>query len=261
MLIAMAVWDTAENGRTDLTRRTLESLARTVDWDRHRLIISDNGSCEATQMLYTEDLGTPPLSFTLILNGENLGTAKAINKAWRQREPGEAAAKVDNDVTIVQSGWADWLEDVFQRDEAIGICGLKRSDLEECPWHANPWYKSKLRMLPHERGQRWIVVEEVAHVMGTCAAFSSALLDQIGFLYQGDLLYSFDDSLAAVRAQVAGFKSVFLNGFEISHIDKGGDDYTQWKRDYAGQAMGWYHKTRNEYLSGERSVYYDGGFK
>jgi len=259
MLLAMAVFDTVENDRTDLTRRTLESLARTVDWGQHRLFISDNGSCEATHEVYAE-MGSK-LPFEIIYNGKNLGTANAINKAWRHREPGECCIKLDNDVTIAQPGWADWIEDVFQRDPSIGICGLKRSDLAECPWSTDPWYKSEIRMLPHERGQRWIVVEEVAHVMGTVQGFSSALLDKIGYLYQGSLLYAFDDSLAAVRAQVAGFKSVFLCGFEISHIDPGGTEFAEWKRQYAGQAMGWFNKTKQEYLSGERSVYHGGGFE
>lgn len=256
-LIGMAVFDTVENNRTDLTRRTLESLARTVDWNQHRLFVSDNGSCEATHAVYAGMEGKLP--FEVIYNSENLGTANAINLAWRHREPGEPCIKMDNDVEIHQPCWASWMEDVFRRDPSIGICGLKRNDLAECPWSKNPWYKSEIRMLPHERGQRWLVVEEVLHVMGTVQGYSSALLDRIGYLYQPGL-YAFDDSLAAVRAQATGFKSVFLHGFEIAHIDPGGTKYTEWKRQYAGKDMAKYHLLRDEYLSGERSVYYDGGF-
>ena len=39
MLITMAVHDTPENERRGLTLRTLDSLAETVDWGRHRFII------------------------------------------------------------------------------------------------------------------------------------------------------------------------------------------------------------------------------
>jgi len=258
MLIAMAVYDTNENGRTELTRQTLLSLARTVNWDRHRLIVSDNGSCQATHDLYDE-MGELPLR--IIYNGENLGTANAINKAWRLREPDEAAVKMDNDVTIVQPDWADRMEEVFARDPTVGICGLKRKDLDERPDHPHSWYKSTLRMLPHQKGQRWLVVEECIHIMGTCQAYSPLLLNKIGYLYQGDCLYAFDDSLASLRAQVAGFKRVFLHGVEINHIDPGGTEFTEWKRRCAGEAMAWYHRTRQEYLSGKRPVYYDGGFK
>jgi len=257
-LIGMAVHDTTENQRTALTLATLKSLAWTVNWSEHRLIVVDNGSCDETQEMYKE--AGDHIPYRLYRNEKNMGTANAINRAWRERRPGEHCIKIDNDVVINQPHWVDWMEDVFQRAPDIGICGLKRNDLEECPWSENEWYKSKLYMLPHERGQRWMVVEEVGHVMGTCQAYSSALLDKIGYLYQGNWKYGFDDSLAATRAQVEGFKSVFLHGFEIDHIDKGGDDYTEWKKKVAGEAMAWFNHTRKLYLTGKKDTYYDGGF-
>lgn len=253
MLIAMAVFDNEENKRTELTRRTLESLGRTVDWSKHRLFVSDNGSCTETHAVY----GEADLPFEVIYNGTNLGTAKAINKAWAFREPGEHCVKMDNDVVIHQSGWADWMEDVFDRDPKIGICGLKRKDLAECPWSSSPWYKSEVYMLPHEPGQRWLVVEEVQHVIGTCQGFSSSLLDEIGYLVQPGK-YGFDDALAAVRADVAGYKCVFLHGFEIDHLDISGTEYTEWKRGHAGSYMGEYNRLKREYREGRLPVYQDG---
>lgn len=250
MLIAMAVYDTKENQRTDLTRRTLASLERTVDWEQHRLFISDNGSCSATHAVYKE-AGFP---FEVIYNGTNLGTANAVNRAWRHRYEGEHCVKMDNDVVIHQSGWVDWMVDVFDRDPEIGICGLKRKDLEESPWNDAPWFKSKVYMLPHEKGQRWLVVEEVQHVMGTCQAYSSALLDKIGYLNQPGV-YGYDDALASVRAEVAGFKRVFLHGFEIDHLWTGLEEYTKWKRGQAGKYGGEYQEMRRQYQAGERPVY------
>lgn len=227
MLIAMVANDTEQNGRSWMTKETLLSLARTVDWNKHRLIVIDNASCEATLRLYEEMEQVLP--FRVFYNDENLGTAKAINAGWRHRQLGEHCVKMDNDCVIHQAGWADWIEDVFSRSPEIGICGLKRKDLEECLWSDKPEYKSELRMLPHDRGQRWLVVEKVYHVIGTCLGFSSTLLDKIGGLTQPGL-YGFDDSSAAVRAKVAGFQSVFLCGFEIDHLDPGDDTpYTNWK--------------------------------
>lgn len=257
MLIATAVWDTIGNGRTWMTDATLHSLAETVDWSKHRLIVVDNGSClETRELLGYEGLQGYPCPYTLMRNKENLGTAAAINRAWRHREPGEHCVKMDNDVTFHQAGWADRIEDVFERDPEIGICGLKRNDLEESPW-AEGGYKSTIRMLPHERGQRWLIVEEVKHVIGTCQGYSSALLDKIGYLVQ-PALYGFDDSLSGVRARVAGFKSAFLCGFEIEHLDPGGDAYGQWKRDQAAQYFPDYNSAVLLYESGAKDVYYDG---
>lgn len=245
MLIAMAVYDTAENGRSWMTEATLDSLMRTVDLDTHRIIVSDNGSCQETLDLYNS------YPVRVLFNGENLGTAKAINRAWRERRPGEHALKMDNDVVIHQPDWPDWMEDAFSRDPELGILGLKRRDLDENPFDGS----STLRMLPHTKGQRWIVIEEVEHVIGTCQAYSSALLDRIGYLVQPGL-YGFDDSLSSVRARVEGFKRAFLCGFEIDHIDPGGAPFNQWKREQANRYFDAYKWMAAQYEMGLKDVYH-----
>ena len=239
MLISMAVYDTEENDRTWMTVETLRSLALTVDWDKHRLFVIDNGSCEETHKIY--DRLAQMFPFEVIYNEANRGTAKAINQGWHWRLPGEHCVKMDNDVVFHQDEWADWMEDVFVRDPTIGICGLKRRDLTTGD--------SSLQMIPHVRGQRWIVVEEVAHVMGTCQAYSSALLDKIGYLDQPSL-YGFDDALSAVRCRLAGFRAVFLHGFEIDHIDPGGSAFTEWKRAEARRQFPMYNSMVLLYESG-----------
>lgn len=250
MLLAMAVYDTPHNNRTWMTEQTLESLERTVDLELHRLIISDNGSCPETHGLYQE---YAYCISRVIYNGENIGTAKAINRAWMLRKPGEHALKMDNDVVIRQAHWVEWMEDVFDRDPSIGICGLKRRDLAESPW-ADGQFKSEIKMLPHEKGQRWLTVELVENVMGTCQAFNSLLLDKIGYLNQPGL-YGFDDSLASVRAKVSGFKRCFLVGFEIDHIDPGGSPHGKWKIAQANKDFDDYKMLASEYGMGVRGVY------
>jgi GT2 family glycosyltransferase len=257
-LISLAVFDSVENGRTGCTRRTLKTLGKTVDFTKHRLIISDNGSCPETQELYADY--SKILKLEVIFNGENIGTARAINKIWKRRKSGEHCVKVDNDIWIHQSGWLDLMEEAIGRDASIGIIGLKRKDLDEVPWNTNPWYRSVLKMLPHEKGMRWIIVEEVQHVMGTCQMYSSALLDKIGYLYQmQDMgnLYGFDDSLASIRARVINFKTVFLHGIEIDHLDNGGTAFTEWKKENAGVWMDRYVAIRDSYLRKQRSVYWE----
>ena len=255
MLIAMAVYDTVENDRTWMTRATLESLAKTVNWKKHWLIVIDNASCPATQDLYSQAQDWLP--FSLISNKTNEGTAKAINLAWQHREPGQHAVKMDNDVVIHHEGWVHLMELVFARDAEIGIVGLKRRDVDASPH--NEVEPTTLRMLSHKRGQHWIVVEECKHVMGTCQAYSSLLLDRIGYLKQPGV-YGFDDSLASLRAHMAGFKTVYLPGVELDHIDPGGDAYCQWKRDEAGRQFPAFETQVKLYEMEAEDVYYDGGF-
>jgi GT2 family glycosyltransferase len=260
-LIAMAVWDTEDNKRTLYTRKTINSLFHTVDFTKHRLIISDNGSCGATYAFYDFLKMKYPDLFDLnrikiIFNNENLGTAEAINKAWFLRLPGENAIKMDNDVVIHHSNWIEEMEESIKREPKIGIIGLKRKDCWENPAHPDPFYRSKLVMLPHVPGEKWMIVEEVNHVMGTCQMYSSALLDKIGYLQQ-PALYGFDDAWAAVRCKIAGFTSAFLPHIDIDHIDTGDTPYQKWKEDHSGKLWDTYHKTIADWKSGKTSIYYD----
>ncbi len=248
MLIAMAVQDTEKNNRTWMTEATLRSLAETVDWSKHKLMISDNDSCNATHALYMTMIHLLPVR--IACNGSNVGTSRAINRVWRHRGQGEHCAKIDNDVVIHQPGWADWMEDVFERDPEIGIVGLKRKDLAESRY---------VRMLPHKKGQRWLAIEEARGIMGTCLAYSSALLDKIGYLTQPGI-YGYDDSLASVRARVAGFKCAYLHGFELEHLGLDSDAYAQWKIAQAAHYRPEYNTRVALYESGAISPYHDGDF-
>lgn len=191
----------------------------------------------------------------IIWNDSNLGTANAINKAWYFRKPGENAVKMDDDVYIHNRGWMDDLEEAIRRSPNIGQCGLKRKDCWESPERTD-FYKSQLFMLPHVAGEKWIVAEKVNHVMGTCQMYSSGLLDKIGYLYQPGL-YGFDDALASVRSQLAGFINVFLPYIEIEHVDKGDTPYQKWKEASAGNDMKAYNEIIKDYQSGKKSIYYN----
>lgn len=236
-LIAMAIFDTPENGRDWMTEATFQSLADTVDFSRHRLICVVNAATERT-ISAIADMGGRLDSdrFEVIYWATNLGTARAVNRAWLLREPGENCIKMDNDVVInyplSNHDWVDIMEDAIRRDPQIGIIGLKRKDCIEDPEHENEFYRSVIKRLPHQPGERYIIVEQVNHVMGTCQMYSSALLDKIGYLYQPGL-YGWDDVLAAVRCKVAGLYSCFLPCIDIDHIDPGTTDYQPWKEQVA----------------------------
>jgi len=250
-LISMAVYDTVENKRTEYTAKTLECLLQTVNLARHPVHVIDNGSCDSTKNL----LKKFDAYITIHTNQENLGTAKAVNIGWKHRQPGEHCIKIDNDVVIHSKGWACELEEAVKLDPSIGIVGLKRKDCWENPNHENPHYKSTLDLIGGGNN-KWIPIEKVNHVMGTCQLYNSDLLDKIGYLYQ-PRLYGFDDALAAVRCQVAGFYSCFLPHIEIEHIDTGETPYQGWKERHSGEDMAAYNLLKNSYINGTKSIYYD----
>lgn len=266
VLIAVPVYDTVENKRSDYTGRTLMSLLNTVDFTKNKLGISDNGSCRATHNLYEafidqwNSLGLPKQNLYIHYNNRNIGTAAAVNEIWKYKKEGEHCCKMDNDVVIHDKWWLDKIEMVFEKDPLIGICALKRMDLEEHPDNEHPFYKSEIKMLPHTKGEPYLVVEYVQHAFGTVQVYSSDFLKNYGYMYQFSE-YSLDDAIAGHRAKVLGYKSAFLPHIDISHIDIGGDDYTIWKQKHAGEMMqNYYSQYVDGLYSGDISPYYDGGF-
>lgn len=248
----MAVYSTPENKKDDCLFKTLVSLKKTVDFSKHSLMLSVNALTETTQTIL--DSFNDIIS-EVIFNPTNIGTAEAINKVWAKRKPNQHCLKMDDDVVIYNDGWLDLLEECISRDNKIGIIGLKRKDCWEKPQHDNPDYKSELIMLPQTAGEKWLVVENAKHIIGTCQLYNFALLDKIGYLYQPSL-YGYDDVLASWRSQIAGFKNVFLPQIEIDHIDDGQTPYQDWKHRHSGEQTQTVINLVNDYLNGIKPIYY-----
>jgi GT2 family glycosyltransferase len=243
VLIAMATYN-----RLEMTKATIEALARTTNLYKHQLYVIDNCSTDGTRE-YLES-GSGPRIDTLIFPNENVGTAKAINLAWGWKKPGQPCVKMDNDVVINTPGWLDKCVEVLRmRPQELGIVALKRKDLPESPFAINPWYQTRLL----EIGDG-IVVEEANHTIGTCWVVNPLLMDRIGALLQ-PRVYGFDDALYCLRAHLAGFKTVFLREIDIDHIDPGGDGYTAWKHQQAAEDMRVYSQLVQEYKTGQRDIY------
>lgn len=244
-LIALCCNDTEENNRSQYTRETLLSLMETVNFKNNRLIIVDNDSCEETKQILNSYANKSFIQ--VITNDTNVGTAKAINQAWAKRQPNEVLIKIDNDVVINNYGWIEDMETAM-RLGGYGIVGLKRKDLMQHPNAKDNW-KTQLKMLPHEKGEAWIVVEESEDIMGTVQMFNPSLINKMGGLMQAGV-YGFDDTLACIRAKLLGYKLAFLPHIDIDHIDVGGDAYTEWKRKYAGEKMDEFYKIKEGLING-----------
>lgn len=252
----MATYCTEENcsgtyPRNEILDIVLLSLTFVTAEENHRIIIIDNSPGDLAREVYSE------YDIPVIDNkGVNLGTADAINKAWRFRRPGEHCVKMDDDC-LINSGEQvfDIMEEAISRDPKIGIIGLKRKDCIEKPSRTD-FYKSELKMLPQNPGEKWIVVEEVNHVMGTCQMYSSALLDKIGYLKQPDI-YGFDDVWAAIRSQQAGFYNCFLPHVDIDHIDPGDTPYQKKKEAHAGKYMNMHQELKEKWESGKLDLYHE----
>ena len=130
----MAIHDTPEKWAKDEIYRSsvlgIPCSIRLINLDKHRLIIVDNNSCNATKKVISSYYSH------LFTNATNIGTAEAVNKGIRERKAGEVVCKADNDVVWNTPNWADELEDAVLSDPTIGILGCKRKRyLAE---HVNP---------------------------------------------------------------------------------------------------------------------------
>lgn len=261
-LLAMACFDQEGSGRTEITKKTLDNLLDTVDFNRHRMFIIDNASCYETKEVIAKFAGNfsavgkyPMEQLTVITNDVNLGTAKAVNMGLRSRREKEHCIKMDNDVVVYQQHWIDEMERAIEMEPKIGILGLKRKDLGEYPQAREDHFKTQLVMLPHTPGHPWVVFEQVKHgVMGTCTMFNWRLMDKIGYLYQ-PTLYGWDDGLISTRSKIAGFVNGFLPHIEIDHIDPGNTFYQAWKEERAAEASRLAAIVNQEYLEGIRPIY------
>ena len=262
-LVAMAVYDTPENKRHEITVKSIDCMLAHGTWMEHDVYIIDNCSTDSRTHDYyfyelerwrCEDGG----KINVIRMDENKGTAAAINEAWRYRLPDQAAIKMDNDIwnPYEYNDWVEQMLEALEREPRIGILGLKRKDCWEHPTHENPDLRSELIMLPHQPGQRWIVAEKVFHVMGTCQMYAPHFLDKFGYLWQPSL-YGYDDVLAAHRCHALGYWSCFLPHIEILHIDPGDTPYQSWKERHAGEVTQQVIQIAQEYRLGIRSCYYN----
>lgn len=259
-LIGMVVYSTDENGKDKYLEKTLEYLCYTVDFDKHRLMISVNGRTHETERIlarYSKQmLYAGGIIEKIILNETNLGTAEALNKIIALRNPGEHVIKIDDDVVINMGGWACIMEEAVSIDPTIGIIGLKRKDLIQSPWHPDPQYRSELVLLPHTPGHKWITIERTPDVIGTCTLFNSLLLDKIGYSRQPGK-YGFEDNLMCHRSHLAGFYNCFLNHIDIDHIDEGAPTYQEWKAKHSSELFPEYHRLVHAMIKGEEPIYYN----
>ena len=258
----MASYVTETNNRLDYAKDTLFSLINTVDFNVHELFISDNGSCQEILDHYEcfkgwfTSQGFPFKNLTISLNGKNLGTAEAVNLGIRTRKPNQYVIKIDSDITVGQQGWVEEMEECFDRYPNLGILGLKRTEVTQKADHENPAYQTKLVSAPHERGQKWIILELCSDIIGSLTMLSPQLLDKVGYFFQFGT-YGWDDVILCLRSEKAGFVNAFLPHIPIVHLDNGEGEYVKEKMKEAERTISQFGEIAEDYKSGVRDIYYN----
>lgn len=294
-IITQVIHCTDENRKADCLEKCLESIHRTVDFDRHRMVIVDNDSNSEAKEIAAEFVREVNCYRMLkpacqIILPENVGTARAINKAWMLRNPREHVVKIDDDVVFNDPGWLDDLEAAADRlwrgweiqdrrvmervgdfedyghgGSRIGMLGLKRKDLgenmffpDQAPGVAG-WGRTVLEEVHHRPGEPWYCFERVLTnpLMGTVVLHNWRLLDEVGFMYQGPFKYGYDDTIMTYRARLAGYEAGFLYGrADIDHIDPGDTPYQKRKENMSPEQREWIERKRYEFVTGTLQIHH-----
>ena len=239
VLIAMCAYCTKDNGKLDYLRQTLDSLLTTVDLKKHELIIIQNDQNEETSKLIDKYLDFD-LNIKLIYPGENLGTARGINLAMKQRKKYQFFVKCDDDWTTNCIGWVDNMLGQIKTHPQIGILGLKRDDV----------YGELIEDIDGD-----LLWND--DIMGTCTMYNPNMIAKIGGLVQFSN-YGFDDSIYSLRSLASGFKNAFMKNIKIVNLDEGGTEYTEWKKQEAQLYIHEANIYMNKIKKGEISYYYGG---
>lgn len=244
------------HNRCNILERCLQGLMATLDYPTELFIIDNNSNDKTREFLQSfKPKNTFIVKYEPIYREKNYGTARSINFIWKLREQDQHCIKMDDDCVIYTPRWLSRIVKLFNVTSDVGIIGLKRLDLEEWPNHENSWYKSYLQKYKIEG--RHEILESCPHVMGTCQVYKDEFLNKFGYLdvLGSSHLYGFDDSLASVRAHILNYKTCFISGVSIDHIDPGGDEFTNWKKIHSNDYMKIYMDRKQAYESGLLSPY------
>lgn len=192
----------------------LESL-RHQHFRDFEVLVVDNGSQDAT----FEVLQNYP-EVQLLNLGQNRGFTGACN-AGIQAARGEILILLNND-TAVDAHWLQEIAVAFAHHPAVGLIASKMLLFDQRDTFHTAGDTLTLDGLPHNRGvwQKDVgQFDHPAYVFGACggsAAYRRSLLDEVGLL-DDDFFFSFEDVDLAWRAQLAGWRCLYVPTAIVYH--------------------------------------------
>jgi GT2 family glycosyltransferase len=164
----------------------------------------------------------------LVCNEKNLGYAKAnntgINYALKKYNPGYILL-LNNDTIVVRPDWLKKMVEVAQKDNKIGIVGIKLLFPDGKIQHMGYLHK----FIPYSTretalglGKRdapeYKAVYEVEATTGACMLIKKEVITKIGLLDEIFSPYLCEDIDYCLRARKAGFKIMFTGQSKLIHL-------------------------------------------
>ncbi len=201
---------------TNIITTVLESLNRQSYRD-FEVILVDNASTDTTRGIVERFARRATFPLTTIYLGENRGFAGGNNIAY-EHASGEYIALLNPDARASE----DWLAELVRgldTDSTAGICTSRVLTWDgSAVDSAGDVLLSTLRCFKRESRQSEVFVKP-EYVFSACAAaamYRREMLETIGF-FDEDFFIQCEDTDLSMRAQVAGWKVLYLPGAVVYH--------------------------------------------
>ncbi len=181
----------------------------------HEILVVDNASTDESRTV----LARYPEVRVLLLE-QNRGFTGACNEGFANAQ-GEIAILLNND-TEADSHWLAEIATAFEAHSDVGLVASKMLLFDRRDTFHTAGDFVTLDGLPHNRGvweQDVGQYDHLAYVFGACggsAAYRRAMLDEIGLL-DDDFFFSLEDVDLAWRAQLAGWRCLFVPTAVVYH--------------------------------------------
>lgn len=197
----------------------LDSLLKD-NYGQIQIIVVDNGSKDGSVEFIENNYPT----VKLVKFAENTGFSVAVN-AGIKASSGEYIALLNND-TVVDSSWLSRMIAVMHEHPEIGSTGCKMLAYDNHKLLDGAGDGYRRGGLPGRIGHREIdrgQFDEERYILGPCggaALYRRAMFDDIG-LFDEDYFAYLEDVDMALRAQSAGYKSIYVPTAVMYHLGCG----------------------------------------
>jgi len=202
-----------------MTLATVRRMRRTVDPERVRIVVVDDGSAQEHREALGELDGAE-----LVLSEENAGYATSVNLGLERAGEHDDVVVMNNDVAA-HTGWLERLQRAAYADDRWGIVAPKLlypdGRIQSAGSYRNlgapEWFDHRYRFKPRDHGPADVEAPALA-VTGACMYLKRSLLTELGPM-DSELPMGFEDVDWCLRAWNGGSQVRYVPSATLTHVE------------------------------------------